>query len=136
MPILITIKQIVIALVFMLALDYVWLSVIAKDFYINNLRPILRIGTEGKMDPIIVSAILVYVAIAIGIIYFVIPKAGGSAISALWIGAVFGLVTYAVYEFTNHALLTTWPIKVVFVDILWGMFLCGIASYVMVKFFV
>jgi uncharacterized membrane protein len=135
MTILITIKQIVIALVFMLALDYVWLSVIAKDFYVNNLKPVLRIGTEGKMDPVIFSAILVYVAIAIGIIYFVIPKAGGSAISALWIGAIFGLVTYAVYEFTNHALLTNWSIKVVVVDLLWGAILCGTTSYLLVKLF-
>ena len=37
--------------------------------------------------------------------------------------AFFGLVTYATYDLTNYATLSGWPIRVVLVDITWGMVL-------------
>ena len=41
------------------------------------------------------------------------------------LGSTFGFFTYATYDLTNLATLKNWSIKVVLVDIIWGMFLCG-----------
>jgi uncharacterized membrane protein len=38
-------------------------------------------------------------------------------------GALFGLFTYATYDLTNLATLRDWPLRVVVVDVLWGVVL-------------
>ena len=40
-------------------------------------------------------------------------------------GALFGLVTYAAYDLTNLATLEGFPIRMVVVDMIWGMALCA-----------
>ena len=51
---------------------------------------------------------------------------GRSALlSSLGWGGLFGLVVYGVYDMTNMATLERWPVRMVWVDICWGCFLCG-----------
>jgi len=47
--------------------------------------------------------------------------------AAVW-GALFGFFTHATYDLTNLALLKDWPLKVVIVDILWGVVLCSVVA--------
>lgn len=48
---------------------------------------------------------------------------------ALLLGALFGLVTYAAYDLTNLATLEGFPLRMVVVDMIWGMALCtGISA--------
>jgi len=50
---------------------------------------------------------------------------------ALFLGMLFGLVTYATFDLTNLALMKGWPTVIVVVDILdilWGMFLSSAVS--------
>ena len=44
---------------------------------------------------------------------------------AATLGALFGFFTYATYDLTNLATVKNWPLAIVVVDILWGVFLCA-----------
>lgn len=104
------------------ALDLLWLGVIARGAYRSLLGGFMR---EAPVWP---SAIAVYVLIPLGLSLFVLPRAGGSPATAGAYGALFGLVLYGTYEFTNHALVRGWPFKAVLLDVAWGMVLCAVVS--------
>jgi len=108
------------ALVFF-AVDMVWLGFLAKDFYRKHLGNFLSPEVNWK------AAIVFYLMFIAGIFLFVIFPAveKGSWLRALVMGGLFGLVTYATYDLTNMALLINWPLKIVIVDILWGVVLVG-----------
>lgn len=107
-------------------IDYVWLGVIARDFYAQSLGTLMR-PAGASADIRILSALLVYVLMSTAIILFVLPHTSSMFTAFTW-GACFGLILYGVYDFTNSAILVNWPWRVVLVDILWGIVLCGIVS--------
>jgi uncharacterized membrane protein len=117
----------------MLVLDGLWLGFIAKRFYIAEYGSMLRLD-GNSMKPLLSAAAVVYIALIAGVLLFVIPKAAGNALAALGWGALFGIIVYAVYDFTNLSVMANWPLKVTFIDTLWGGFLCGVTSYVAVTF--
>ena len=103
-------------------IDYVWLGQIMKDFYVKEL---------GKaIVPNIPAAIGVYVAMVLLVFIFVLPVAGPSYLRVIGFGALFGLSTYAFYDLTNLAILTTWSTRLAVVDIIWGTVLCAILSVI------
>ncbi len=110
------------------AIDMLWLGLIAKSFYRNQLGAFL--GDSFNWP----AAVLFYFVYIVGILIFaVLPAlAKGSLGHALLWGALFGLFTYATYDLTNYATLPGWPVKVVIIDIAWGTVLCSavsVASY-------
>lgn len=117
----------------MLALDYVWLSFIAKNFYMKELAPIGRIS-EGKFEVVLWAGLIVYIFMAAALVYFVWPRISGdvSLLTVFLNGAFLGLSMYAVYDFTNYATLKDWTLSFMIVDISWGTFLTG-ASAVILK---
>jgi uncharacterized membrane protein len=109
--------QVVVTGVIMGAIDAVWLSVVANKFYKSQLGNLL-------MDkPNMPAAVLFYVIYVIGVVAFVLMPAleKQSWTHAAGYGALFGLVAYATYDLTNLATLKGWPVKLVVVDLLWGM---------------
>jgi len=116
----------------MLILDGLWLGFIAKKLYLQEIGSLLRMSPKGGMDPLWLPALIVYVALIAGVLLFAIPKAQGSALNALIWGAIFGLICYAVYDFTNLAVLANWSWKMSIIDTLWGMVLCGLTSFLTV----
>lgn len=114
------------------ALDAVWLSVVANKFYKS------QIGQLLLDKPNMVAAIAFYVIYLIGVVIFVVNPAleKESWLHALGYGALFGLVAYATYDLTNLATLKAWPVKLVIVDLLWGMALTAtvaVATYGVVR---
>jgi uncharacterized membrane protein len=103
------------------AIDLLWLGVIAKDFYRENLAHVLSPTVHW---PAAISFYLIYLA---GILYFAVAPAlaDGAMGRAVLNGALYGLFTYLTYELTNMATLPAWPLKVVIVDTLWGIALCS-----------
>ena len=102
-------------------IDLLWLGVIAKGFYQQNLKYILIPKVNWT------AAILFYLMYIAGILIFaVIPGLAKDSLrhAAVW-GALFGFFTYATYDLTNLALLKDWPLNIVIVDILWGIVLCS-----------
>lgn len=108
-------------------LDMIWLGVIAKNIYAQNIGLLLRKSGDA-MAPIGWAAVLVYVCITIGILFFVLPKAQGNYFLAFSGGVMLGLVTYGIYDFTNYSILANWPLKITVIDFMWGMVLCGVSS--------
>ena len=121
-----------IALLTLIILDGLWLGVIMKDFYRRNLAHIARMD-GASLDPIWPVAALVYPVLALGITVFVLGRARTPG-EALMYGALFGLLTYAVYDLTNHATLRDWTTTMTVVDVMWGAVSCAAASWVAMYF--
>jgi uncharacterized membrane protein len=114
-----------IALLIFLALDSVWLGVIASGFYQRELGHLLGAGVNWT------AAVLFYAVFVAGVVFFVIGPAleSRSALRALSHGALFGLVAYATYDLTNHATMRDWPLIVTVVDLGWGTVLTAAVAY-------
>jgi uncharacterized membrane protein len=120
-------REFLFSLVAFVALDALWLGVLMKDFYRRHLGHLARMS-EGGLDPIWPVAALVYPALAGGLTVLVLSRAR-TPVEALALGAFFGLVTYAVYDLTNHSTLRGWPAILTVVDITWGAVLCGTSAW-------
>ena len=105
------------ALTFMV-LDGLWLGVVMTNFYRDQLAPIVRLSGDS-IAPNWPAALVVYLMLGSGIAVFVIPRASTVPLAAGY-GALFGLVVYGVYDFTNYSTLRQWPFVVVLADVAWG----------------
>lgn len=110
------------SIIIFVGLDFLWLGVIAKNFYEKELSSFKRVFS-------LPAAALAYILIAFGIAYFVIPSSNGEPIKALINGAFFGLVVYGAYDLTNLATLADFTLKMALVDIFWGVTICAATSF-------
>jgi uncharacterized membrane protein len=119
-------KTYVLTFLIFLAVDFIWLGLIAKQFYQSRLGHLFRDQVNWY------AAFLFYLIFVFGILIFVVsPSLKSHAwIHALLMGLVFGLVTYATFDLTSLALFRGWTAPIVVVDILWGAALSGIVSTV------
>ncbi|HQG55784.1 MAG TPA: DUF2177 family protein [Bacteroidales bacterium] len=120
------IRLYLIALPVFFVIDMIWLVLIARNFYKE------QIGFIMKPEINWVAAILFYLLFIAGLVVFVISPAVEKRtwIHALGYGALFGLVTYATYDLTNLATLKEWPLKVTIIDLIWGALLASSVSVV------
>jgi uncharacterized membrane protein len=120
------IKLFIIALPVFFVIDMVWLVLVAKKFYQE------QIGFLMKPDINWIAAITFYLLFIVGLIVFVISPAveKHSWVHALLFGALFGLITYATYDLTNLATLKDWPLLVTVVDLIWGSVLASSISLI------
>jgi uncharacterized membrane protein len=117
-------------LIIMAAFDFLWLGLVANKLYSSELGSLVS-AAGGNMAFRWPAAAIVYLLLPLGLVLFILPRlaSGLRAWSLLW-GAMFGLVVYGVYDLTNLALLPQWTLKVTIIDILWGMFLYAIVSFI------
>jgi uncharacterized membrane protein len=101
-----------------MVLDGIWLGLLMNTFYRDQLAPIARLS-NGGLAPNWTAAFAVYLFLGVGIALFVAPRAAGVGSAALY-GALFGLVVYGVYDFTNYSTLRQWPLTLALVDVAWG----------------
>ena len=120
------IKLFLIALPVFFVVDIIWLVLVAKKFYQE------QIGFLMKPDINWFAAIIFYLLFIAGLVVFVISPAveKHSWVHALIFGALFGLITYATYDLTNLATLKDWPILVTVVDLIWGTVLASSISLI------
>lgn len=118
------IKLYAIAFPVFIALDMIWLGLVAKNFYQN------QIGFMMKGEINWAAAFVFYLLFVLGLVLFVITPAmeKNSWVHALLFGALFGLVTYATYDLSNLATLKDWPLLVTIVDLAWGATLAASVS--------
>ena len=102
-----------------MVLDGLWLGLLMKHFYRDQLAPIVRLG-DGGIAPNWPAALVVYALLGTGIALFVMPRAPTVPLAAGY-GALFGLVVYGVYDFTNFSTLRQWPLVLAGVDLTWGV---------------
>lgn len=121
-------------LVVFLVIDFFWLGIVAKNLYQREVGELL--SKKVRIAP----AFLTYILLSFGMFFFaVLPalKEGGLEM-ALVRGALFGLISYGVYDLTNLSTLAEWTVKVSVIDILWGIFistLTSLASFKIGRFF-
>jgi uncharacterized membrane protein len=120
------IKLFIIALPVFFVIDMVWLVLVAKKFYQE------QIGFLMKPDINWFAAIIFYLLFIAGLVIFVISPAveKHSWVHAILFGALFGLITYATYDLTNLATLKDWPLLVTVVDLIWGTVLASSISLI------
>jgi len=118
------IKLFLIALPVFFVIDMVWLVLVAKKFYQE------QIGFLMKPEINWFAAIIFYLLFIAGLVIFVISPAveKHSWVHAILFGALFGLITYATYDLTNLATMKDWPILVTAVDLIWGTVLAASIS--------
>jgi uncharacterized membrane protein len=112
------------ALATICVLDFLWLGLVARDFYRGQIGALLlerpRWGAAG----------LFYGMYAAATVGFAIAPAQlhGDWQRALMLGALLGLVCYATYDLSNLATLKGWTATVAAVDIAWGLAVTAVAA--------
>jgi uncharacterized membrane protein len=105
-----------VSLLAFLALDALWLGLVARGFYRDQLGPLLTPDVRWG------AAMLFYLIFVAGVLVFAVLPAveRGSVGRAILLGGFFGVVTYAAYDLTNLATLRDFPPVVAAVDMVWG----------------
>lgn len=119
-------KLYAVAVITFLAIDLMWLGVIARSFYQAHIGHLMRANVNWA------AAMAFYLVFVTGIVVLVVwPAIQRQSLGhALVLGALFGLVTYAAYDLTNLATLEAFPVIVALVDLTWGTVLCATVSAV------
>jgi uncharacterized membrane protein len=110
------------SLVFLL-LDGIYLYSI-RNYFNDQVKRIQ--GSPVRLNA--VGTILTYVFLLFGLNYFILsPK------KSVFDAFLFGLVIYAVYEFTNYSLFSGWKWTTVAMDTLWGGILFSLTTYIVYR---
>lgn len=108
--------------------DYIWLGFLAKDLYKYYLQSFI------SDNPKILAAILFYFLFSIILTYFVIKPGLEKPIKRTSKDALFfGFACYMTFELTSYSILDSWPLSIVFIDIIWGSFLSLITTYLTIR---
>lgn len=112
--------------VFILALDAVWLGLVARGFYSRQL------GELMLDSPKLSIAAVFYVMYSAAVVILASAPAlrSGSLSDALLLGAILGFAAYGTYDITNLSTLKNWPLAMSLVDIAWGTVLTTAAASV------
>jgi uncharacterized membrane protein len=104
--------------------DFVWLAIVATDYYQA------QIGVLLLEQPNWIAATIFYLLYTVGIVFFCVRPAlaHGSWARASMFGALLGLIAYATYDLSNLATLRGWPTAISVIDLIWGMFATGVAA--------
>jgi uncharacterized membrane protein len=128
------IKTYLITLLIFLAIDFLWLGFIAKNFYQQHIGSLMKTNINW------IAAFIFYLVFIVGLVILVVNPSLESAswLKALWMGALLGLVAYATYDLTNLATLEGWSLSVTIVDLIWGAVVAGstsVIAYFVINYF-
>jgi uncharacterized membrane protein len=103
-------------LVSFVIIDFIWLLGIAKNLYRDDM------GSLMASEPKLLAGLGFYLLYALGASIFVILPAISkqSLLYAVQYGALFGFFCYMTYDLTNLAVIRDFPMRLAFVDIVWG----------------
>lgn len=118
------IKAAVIAGITLVALDALWLGVIARSWYRQQLGSLMRPQPQWFI------AGCRYAFMIAGFMWFVYEpvQMTRSLAHAMQYGARFGAVLFGIYECTNYAIIAGWPAPFIIVNMLWGSIVYAVAS--------
>jgi uncharacterized membrane protein len=91
-----------------------------------------KIQRGRKMETRIIPAVLCFIILAFGIVYFVLDRIRQDHIveDSFKYGGVFGAVVYGVFDLTNYAIFTDYTASVVLIDMAWGTILASVISMI------
>jgi len=111
-----------ITLVIMVPLDFLFLGVLAKDFYQSRVGEML-----GPVNA--PAAVVFYLVYVVGILVFASGSPEATTKTALINGALFGFFAYATYDLTNLAVLKQWSTAVALIDMSWGVAITAFVAW-------
>lgn len=103
-------------LITLLVIDLIWLLGIAKNLYRDEM------GSLMASEPKLLAGLGFYLLYALGATIFVtIPAISKQSwLYAAQYGALFGFFCYMTYDLTNLAVIRDFPMRLAFIDIIWG----------------
>ena len=121
--------------------DIIWLGYIAAPMY-QHLRQVLNPGiSPGNLPYKLLPAVAAYFVMTYSIATLAVPMVPSSGntltrllAAALW-GGVWGLGVYGTYDFTNMAIIQAFPTMTGLIDLVWGVVLGSVATFVGSYFF-
>jgi len=116
------IKEYLLTFAFLITIDLIWINLVINKMYQDALGNILRTA------PVIWSAIFAWLLIPLGIVLFTVPLSKNKK-ESLINGALYGLILYGVYDFTNYAIIAPYTIEMTLLDIAWGTVLCSVSTF-------
>jgi uncharacterized membrane protein len=127
------IKQFFIVLILLAVIDFPWIGII----YAKEYTKVIENVQKQKFVVRYLGGLIVYIAIALIIVGWVIPrlqqKSKVSFLDCLLYGGLLGGLVYAVFDFTNYALFTDWTLKTSIIDTVWGLVLTTLVSFLSMK---
>ncbi len=121
-------KKTTFTLIIMLALDMIWIKLVAGRFYAEQLTQIGRFDSSGQFDARLTPAVLAYVIMAFALEYFVLSKPDRHLKDQIISGAILGFCLFGVYDLTNRAIIESYPMSMVVVDMFWGVILYSMTT--------
>ena len=103
-------------------LDALWLGLLAKDFYRQEIGP--QMVDQIRWTP----ALIFYFAYPAALVALALYPTGQPMGTQIVRAALVGLACYGVYDLSNMATLRQWSWKLVLVDIAWGTFISACAG--------
>lgn len=103
--------------IFTVLIDSIYLKFIAGPLFRDGLPSLMRTNIIWW------AACMAWFLIVLGSYIFVFNYAQESFRNAVIYGGIFGFVLYGVYEFTNYAIFSSWTMRLIIVDLAWGVIL-------------
>ncbi len=104
------------AVVAFIVIDGLWLGLVAKNLYANQMGDLLR------KDFLVAPAAGFYLAYAAGLVFLAVrpmqPELSLMNVAAY--GAIVGFLAYGTYDMTNLSTIRDWPVLISVVDLIWG----------------
>ena len=101
-----------------LCLEYFWLHMLSSIFYL----PRFEVIQQSSISINIWYTILAYISILISLFFVCIPLTTQYSSHPWFAFSIVGFVIYSIFNFTNAALFSKYPIDLVIVDTFWGTF--------------
>jgi uncharacterized membrane protein len=123
-------KYITIILAFILIdAPYLYLN---RNLYTGKVK---AISGDSNFTTRYYSALMVYIALALGMLVLVLPRIRSGTTSDILVdsiiyGGIFGIASYATFDFTIHLMFKEWDLGVSVMDTLWGSVLCTLVAFV------
>jgi uncharacterized membrane protein len=98
------------------------------------MRPLFQaaLGEQMLTELRLAPAALFYIIHIAGLTYFAGAPAlhGRSSRIALVNGGLIGLVAYGCYEMTSYTIMRDWTLRLVAIDLAWGIVISGLAAWI------
>lgn len=118
--------NILFVLLILLLVDLIWISFFMKDRYKTFVRKVQ--GTEMKVN--YYAASFAYILMALSVVYLLKPLVQNKGTrEAYLLGGMMGLTVYGIYAGTLKAILPSFSNITMGMDIIWGIFLYSLATF-------
>ncbi|NND90528.1 MAG: DUF2177 family protein [Granulosicoccus sp.] len=109
-----------------LVIDGLWLGLIARNLYAEQLGPLLR------KNILVAPAAAFYLLYAAGLVFLAVRplQIGLPLHNVALYGAVVGFLAYGTYDMTNLSTVRDWPVLISLVDLVWGTLLSATVAVV------